>query len=118
MENKKEVTGLEIVGNLSTLGLSIGMVFFRILLLTIVWDWFIADKLFDISYWGMFLLVAILGFFTGGNVRHFTVEGKFKKIFEKDEQLSWEDKIIIHLKGLGMSLLQFGVIWLVYVIIT
>lgn len=118
MENKKEVSLAEFIGTLSVLGLAIGLVFFRVYLLVIVWNWFIADKLFDISYWGMFLLIVILGFFTGGNVKHFIIEKKFKKIFNNEEQLSWEERIVVELKGLTMTIFQFGIIWLVYVIIT
>lgn len=118
MANKKDATREETKGNLGLLALSVAGLFYRILLLTLVWDWFIADKLFEISYWGMFLATIIIELFNGGFATLHQNELKFKKIFEGDQQLSMSEKYQVKLQGLFASTLFFGVIWLVYVIIT
>lgn len=118
MANKKDATWGETKGNLGLIALSVAGLFYRILLLTLVWNWFIADKLFEISYWGMFLATLIIELFTGGFTTLYQNELKFKKIFEEDEQLSISEKYQAKLQGLFVSTLFFGIIWLVYVIIT
>lgn len=118
MANKIDPTWEETKGNLGLIALSVAGLFYRMLLLTLVWNWFIADKLFEVSYWGMFLVTLIIELFTGGFTTLYQNELKFKKIFDKEKQLSMSEKYQSKLQGLFVSTLFFGVIWLVYVIIT
>ena len=118
MENKKDATWEETKGNLGLIALSVAGLFYRMLLLTLVWNWFLADKLFEVSYWGMFLATIILDLFSGGFTTLHQNQLKFKKIFGEDEQLSMSEKYKVRLQGLASSTLFFGVVWLVYVIIT
>lgn len=108
----------EVVGVFLNLFLTVGAIFYKAWLALIVWNWFLADKLFDLTYWGMFFGLFIVGFFTSGYFDRL----EFK---EKIDYISGE-KIVLPVwtvtKNLFVSMiantLAFGIIWLVYVIIT
>lgn len=108
----------EVVGVFLNLFLTVGAIFYKAWLALIVWNWFLADKLFDLTYWGMFLGLFIVGFFTSG----------FLGKLDTKEKIDYSSgvKIVLPVStvtrnligSLFLNTLAFGIIWLVYVIIT
>lgn len=114
-ENSKVYSDL--IGTFLNLFLAIGSPFYKAWLVLVVWDWFLADKFFDLTYWGMFFGLFILKFFTSN---HFgNLETKEKIDFATGEKV--ELPVWTVTKNLVVSIASntftFGIIWLVYVII-
>ena len=76
-EYKSDITNLQSVGLFLV---SIPFILYNTFLYTTVWNWFLSEKLFAISYWDMLLVGVVLRFILGSNNTGFNIERINKKV--------------------------------------